>query len=129
MTKKHIPELKNVAPPIGPYNIAVGLDNVYFLSGQIPLLPETGKLVGDNLEVQTHQVMKNIKSILNELNLTMENIIKTTIFLVDMKHFPEVNEIYSSYFTEKFPARSTIAVAGLPKNALIEIECIVERIN
>ena len=116
--------VSNSAPAaIGPYTQAKKVDDFVFLSGQIPLDPTTGELVGDNITLQTKQVIKNISAILSEEGLSEKNIIKTTCFLAEMADFADFNSAYASYFTSK-PARSCLAVKDLPKGALVEIEVI-----
>jgi 2-iminobutanoate/2-iminopropanoate deaminase len=110
--------------PIGPYSLAVHVGNFTYCSGQIGISPETGELAGDSIEDQTSQILKNIEAILNQYNLTKEDIIKTTIFLKNIQDFNVFNTIYASYFMEHKPARSTVEVSNLPKGALIEIEII-----
>lgn len=108
--------------PIGPYSQAIVANGFLFASGQIAINPESNELNNDNLEDETHQVMRNIKALLLESGYEFEDIIKTTIFLSDMSLFAAVNEIYGSYFTtENFPARETVAVKGLPKGVNVEI--------
>lgn len=107
--------------PIGPYNQAVKAGNLLFVSGQIALIPGTSLTVTSSIEEETHQVMKNIKAILFAANATFSNVVKTTIFLSDMRFFGTVNEIYGSYFASDYPARETIAVKGLPKDVNVEI--------
>ena len=114
--------------PIGPYNQAVKAGNLLFVSGQIAIEPSSGNLIIENIEVETHRVMKNIAAILKEAGAGFHHIVKTTIFLSDMSLFTAVNEIYGSYFSPKagaelpvFPARETVAVKGLPKNVNVEI--------
>jgi len=112
---------------IGPYSQAVEASGTFvFCSGQIPLTPE-GVLIEGDIQAQTKQVMENIKGLLNSMGLGFGNIAKTTIFLSSMDHFGAVNEIYGSYFESEPPARSTVAVAGLPKNVDVEIEVICVR--
>lgn len=111
----------NAPAPIGPYSQAVLAGNFLFVSGQIPLSPVTGELVTDNIKAEARQVMENIKAILTEAGAGFANVIKTTIFLKDMQDFAQVNEVYGAYFTEAFPARETVQVAGLPKNVNVEI--------
>lgn len=112
----------NSAPaPIGPYSQAVKAGNILFISGQIALVPETGELKMSDIQEETHQVMQNIKSILQEAGLTFANIVKTTILLSDMSLFGDVNTIYGQYFDGDFPARETYAVKGLPKGVNVEI--------
>ena len=114
----------NAPAAIGPYSQAVESDNLLFISGQLGISPVTGEFPNNSIESQTEQVMKNIGAILESAGLNYSNIVKTTIFLINMSDFPKVNEIYKKYFSENFPARSTIQVAGLPKGGLIEIETI-----
>jgi len=124
MTKKIIYTEKAPAP-IGPYSQAVFAGNMLYTSGQVALNPTTMELVIDNIEVETKQVMENLKAVLEAAGLTFENVIKTTIFLTDMGDFAEVNAVYGSYFNEKTaPARETVEVAGLPKNVNIEISMV-----
>ncbi len=112
---------------IGPYSQAiVASGTMVFLSGSIPLTPE-GELVMDSIEAQTEQVCQNIKALLGAMGLGMENIVKTTIFLSSMDHFGTVNEVYGRHMASPPPARSTVAVAGLPKGVDVEIECIAVR--
>ena len=108
---------------IGPYSQAVRAGQWVFLSGQIPIAPETGN-VPDGIEAQTQQVLKNMSAILASVNLSTENVVKTTIFLKNMDDFATVNSIYASYFPANPPARSTVQIARLPKDVLIEIEAI-----
>lgn len=110
---------------IGPYSQAVITGNLLFSSGQIALDPETGVVVGETIEEQTEQVMKNLGVILEEAGLTYDNVVKTVCFLDDMGDFAAFNEIYGKYFTNK-PARSCVAVETLPKGVLCEVEVIAE---
>lgn len=109
---------------IGPYSQAVKSGNFIFASGQVPLDPVSGNIEENDIKKQTTRVMENIKGLLESENLTMANIIKTTCFLSDMANFAAFNEVYASYFTENPPARSTVAVKTLPKDALVEVEII-----
>ncbi len=114
----------NEAPEaIGPYSQAIEVNGFIYTSGQIALT-EKGIMAGEDIENQTHQVMKNLFYVLEAAGAHFKDVVKTTIFLVDMKDFEKVNKIYAHYFGEHKPARSTVAVKTLPKNALIEIECI-----
>lgn len=113
--------------PIGPYSQAIEANGLIFISGQIALDPSTGELVLDDIKTETTKVMENIKAILTEAGIDFSHIIKTTIFLKDMASFAQVNEVYGAYFTEKFPARETVAVAGLPKNVNVEISVTAVR--
>ena len=111
----------NCPAPIGPYSQATVANGFLFASGQIAINPENNELNIDSLEEETHQVMRNIKALLVEVEYEFEDIVKSTIFLSDMSLFAQVNEIYGSYFKEDFPARETIAVKGLPKGVNVEI--------
>lgn len=118
---KTIINTTNAPAPIGPYNQAVLAGGFLFLSGQIAINPASGELVQSSISEETHQVMRNIKSVLLEASYGLEDIIKTTIFLSDMDLFSAVNEVYGSYFESHFPARETVAVKGLPKGVNVEI--------
>lgn len=111
---------------IGPYSQAIQVDNLLFCSGQIPLCPDTEQIIGDTIHEQTKQVLKNIAGLLSDCGATLENIVKTTIFLKNISDFSEVNRIYENAFKSHKPARSTIEVSRLPKDVLIEIECIAK---
>ena len=111
----------NAPEPIGPYSQAIIAGNLVFVSGQIAINPSTNQLVLGDIKTETKQVMENIKAILTEAGIGFDHIVKTTIFLTDMQNFAQVNEVYGSYFTDQFPARETVAVAGLPKNVNVEI--------
>lgn len=109
---------------IGPYSQAMSSGGLVFLSGQIPLDPATGEMVGSgDVAAQTDRVCRNIGEVLKAAGLSFDKVVKTTIYLTDMASFQTVNEVYAGYFTGK-PARATVAVAGLPRGALVEIECI-----
>jgi 2-iminobutanoate/2-iminopropanoate deaminase len=119
---------KEAPAPIGPYSQAIDAGSFVFCSGQIPLDPVTGEIVGmSDVETQTKQVMKNIAAVLKEAKADFNQIVKTTIFLKNMGDFPKVNPIYGEYFKAPFPARSTVEVARLPKDVLVEIEVIIAR--
>ncbi|WP_257346690.1 RidA family protein [Pseudalkalibacillus decolorationis] len=109
---------------IGPYSQALKVNDFLFLSGQIPVEPQTNEIVEHDIKLQTQQVMKNMKAILENESLTFEHIVKTTIFIKDMNQFSSVNEEYGKFFGEHRPARSTVEVSRLPKDVLIEIEAI-----
>ena len=108
---------------IGPYSLAIVLNDVLFTSGQIPVNPATGEIAGDTIETQAEQVMKNLGAVLSEAGTSFENAVKTTCFLADMGDFAKFNEVYAKYFVNK-PARSCVAVKTLPKNVLCEVEVI-----
>ncbi len=111
--------------PIGPYNQAVLIGNTLYTSGQIPINPKTGELVSESIESETKQVMENMKAVLEAADMTFDNVVKSTIFIMDMNDFAKINSIYGSYFDEKTaPARETVQVAGLPKNVNVEISMI-----
>ncbi len=111
--------------PIGPYNQAVLVGNMLYTSGQIALNPITMELVLDNIETETKQVMENMKAVLEAANMTFENVIKTSIFIINMNDFGSINKIYGSYFVESIaPARETVQVAGLPRGVNVEISMI-----
>ena len=110
---------------IGPYSQAIKANGFLFISGQIPLTPN-GELVGDDIKTQTKQVLKNLKAILKEADLSLKDTVRTTIFLKNMDDFSVVNEIYAQAFKEHKPARSTIEISKLPKDVLIEIELIAK---
>lgn len=110
---------------IGPYSQAMISGNFVYTSGQIPLSPESGQIIGSTITEQTEQVLKNIKSLLEASGSSIDRVVKTTCFLADMNDFAAFNEVYAKYFTGK-PARSTVAVKQLPRSALVEIETIAE---
>ncbi|MBP1682420.1 MAG: yabJ 2 [Proteobacteria bacterium] len=115
----------NLAPQaIGPYSQARISGGYLFCSGQIPINPETGEVVAGGIEAQAKQVMENLKQILLAAEMNFDDVLKTTVFITNMDNFVAVNEIYGSYFTDKLPARSCVAVANLPKGVLVEIELI-----
>ena len=118
---KTIINTKKAPAPIGPYSQAVQAGNMLFISGQIAIDPSTEQVINGTVEDEAKRVMQNIEELLSAANYTFENVIKTSIFLSDMKHFAAVNEIYGSYFNSEFPARETVAVLGLPKNVNVEI--------
>ncbi len=109
---------------IGPYSQAIEFNNMIYTSGVIPVNPETNELVNGSIEEQAEQAIKNLAALLTEAGSSVDNVIKTTVFIKDMNDFAKVNEIYASYFTKDCPARSCVEVARLPKDVLIEIEAI-----
>lgn len=109
---------------IGPYTQAIRCGNIIYTSGQVPLDPATGEIVGSDVQTQTHQVLQNLQAVLNTAGTSLSNVIKTTVFLSTMNDFQAMNAIYATYFQGVAPARSTVAVAELPRKALVEIECI-----
>ena len=121
---KQIINTPNAPAPIGPYSQAIRAGSLLFVSGQVALKPGTNEIIKNDITEETHQVMLNIKSILTSSGMEFKNVIKTTIFLSDMAFFSQVNEVYAKYFEADFPARETVAVKGLPKNANVEISVI-----
>ena len=114
----------NAPAPIGPYNQAVLTGDTLFISGQICIDPPTGNLKNKDIQEETHQVMHNLKAILQQAAMDFSNVVKTNIFLTDMNNFSQVNEVYGSYFNKDFPARETVQVSKLPLNVNIEISVI-----
>ena len=119
--------MKKKIKPLGPYSQYILKNHILYSSGQIAICPETNDLIDTNIYEETHQIMKNIKEILTSEKLDFENIVKTTIFIVDMRCYQTVNEVYKSYFKNSFPARETVEVKGLPANANIEISFIAHK--
>lgn len=117
---------KDAPAPIGPYSQAVEAGGFLFCSGQIALDPTSGEVVSGGVPEQTRQVMKNIAAVLSAAGLGFDNVVKTTIYLTSMADFPAVNEVYGTYFKEAPPARSTVAVAGLPRGVNVEIEVLAQ---
>ena len=111
---------------IGPYSQAIRVNNLIFCSGQLPIDPATGALPDGGIEAQTRQSLANVKAILNEAGTDLAHVVKTTVFLSSMDDFAAMNAVYAEAFSAPFPARSAVAVKTLPKNALVEIECIAE---
>ena len=124
--KKQISTAKAPAA-IGPYSQAIEANGMVFVSGQLPVNPETGEFAEGGIKELTRQSLTNMKNILAEAGLGMENVVKTTVFLADMADFAAMNEVYASFFEGVAPARSAVTVKTLPKNALVEIECIAVR--
>ena len=109
---------------VGPYSQAIAVGNLLFCAGQIPLDPATNELVGTDVTAQTERVCQNIAAVLKANDMTFTNVVKTTVFLIDLANFAAMNAVYTKYFREPFPARSTIQVAGLPRGSQVEIEVI-----
>jgi 2-iminobutanoate/2-iminopropanoate deaminase len=125
MSKKVI--FTNDAPaPVGPYSQAIAVTGeLLFVAGQIPLNPKTGEIVGEgDISLQTRQVMSNIEAILKEAGTNWQNVVKTSVFLTDLANFVAMNQVYAEYFSDNPPARACVEVSRLPKNVLVEIECI-----
>jgi len=123
--RKQVILTENAPAPIGPYSQAVKAGQFIFVSGQIPIDPKTGELVSGDIAKETRQVMDNIEAILSAAYASWKDVVKTTIFLTNMNDFAAVNEVYASCFTSDFPARETVAVAGLPKGVRVEISVTV----
>jgi len=127
---KKIISTEKAPKAVGPYSQAVWANDLLFISGQIPIDPETGKFVSEDVQKQTKQVFNNLGAILQEAGLSFENIIKATVYLTDMNDFAKVNEVYASYFDKDYPARAAFQVVMLPLGAKVEIEAIaVKEIN
>jgi len=112
--------------PIGPYSQAIKTGSTLYVSGQIPLVPETGEMISDDIAKATDRVMKSIWAILNEAGMDFSNVVKCSIFVINLKDFPIINATYEKYFEYDAPARETIEVKALPKGAIVEISCIAE---
>ncbi|HEY3860905.1 MAG TPA: Rid family detoxifying hydrolase [Verrucomicrobiae bacterium] len=123
MNKKII-KPAGLPPAAGPYNHGVRIGDLLFCAGQIPVVPETGQLAAGNIQAQTERVLENIKAILKDQGLTPANVVKATVFMADLAHFADMNEAYGRFFGSDFPARTTVQVAALPRNAQVEIEVI-----
>lgn len=119
-------ESGNAPKAIGPYSQAILVDDTLYVSGNIPVNPKTGD-VADGIVNQSKQVFENMKAVLNEAGMGFENVVKTTAFLTDLSNFATFNEIYASYFVAPYPARSCVEVSKLPKNVLVEVECIAKK--
>lgn len=118
----------NMAPAaIGPYSQAIEVGNLVFTSGQLPINPTTGAFPEGGIKEQARQSLLNIQAILKEAGLTMNNVVKTTVFMTDMGDFADMNGVYAEFFSEPYPARSAVAVKTLPKGAMLEIEVVAER--
>jgi 2-iminobutanoate/2-iminopropanoate deaminase len=124
MSKKTIIKPSKSPAAVGPYNHAVRAGDLMFCAGQIPIDPATGSLISGDIKAQTERALQNVKAILDDQQMTFANVVKSTVFLTNLGDFAGMNEIYSKYFTNDFPARSTVQVAALPKGANVEIEVI-----
>src|ERR1700744_2209603 len=125
--EKKIIYTDNAPAPIGPYSQAVPFGTILFISGQIPLDSKTGNIVSDSIEAETRLVMENLAAILKEAGMDFSNVLKTSIFLMDMGQFGKVNEVYGTYFTSNPPARETVQVSGLPKGVNVEISMMAAK--
>jgi len=125
LTMKTILNTDNAPKAIGPYSQGINTGNLMFLSGQLPIVPSEGKIVAQDIEGQTKQSLENVKSILESAGCTMDNVVKTTVFLKNIADFGKMNEVYKGFFSEgNYPARSAFQVAALPQDALVEIEVV-----
>ncbi|MCL4272421.1 MAG: RidA family protein [Anaerolineales bacterium] len=122
--KKKIVQTDNAPKAIGPYSQAVRTDSMVFTAGQIALDPATMELIPGGVEEQTRQVLTNLRNVLEAAGTDLSHVVKTLVFLQDMRDFPKMNAVYAEFFGENPPARSTVAVAGLPKGGLVEIEAV-----
>lgn len=121
---KEIVATENAPGAIGPYSQAIKAGGMVFCSGQIPIDPATGEFVSQAVSEQTEQVLINLSEVLKAAGTSLDNVVKTTVFLADMSYFAEMNEVYSRFFSDNKPARATVQAAGLPRDAKVEIECI-----
>ena len=117
-------QTENAPAAIGPYSQAIKANGFVFVSGQIPIDPRTGEFVDGGIREQTEQVLKNLAAVLEASGTSLDQVVKTTVFLADMQDFASMNEIYSAFFHENPPARATVAAGGLPRNARVEIEAV-----
>lgn len=122
--EKKIIFTENAPKPIGPYNQAVLVGNTLYCSGQIALNPTTGEMIQDSIEAETNMVMKNVGEVLKAAGMDYSNIIKSSIFISDMNQFAQINQVYATYFKADFPARETVQVSSLPKDANVEISVV-----
>ncbi len=121
---KEIISTQKAPQAIGPYSQGIKTGNLVFTSGQIPLDPSTGEVVTGDIKAQAKQVLENLQAVLSEAGASLENVVKTTVFIADMNDFAAINQVYAEYFTSNFPARSCVQVARLPKDVGVEIEAI-----
>ena len=124
---KQIVVAEGSSPPIGPYSLGVWAGDLLFVSGQTPIDPATGVVASDNVTEQAHQTIKNVRAILEAAGLTLDNVVKATVFIKNMNDFAAVNDVYASYFQKPYPARSCVEVARLPRDVLVEIEVVASR--
>lgn len=126
MTRKHVESSKSPAA-IGPYSVAVWAGDLLYLSGQTPLDPVSGQLITGDVEAQTHRCFDNLEQVLKDAGLSMDHVIKCNVYLTDMANFPAMNGAYAKRFTTPYPARTTVAVKALPRDAQVEIELVARR--
>ena len=125
--EKIIINTSSAPSPIGPYSQAVQSGNLLFISGQICLDPTSGELMNKDIQQETHQVMHNLKAILQQAGMDFNSVVKTTIYITDMNYFAEINEVYGKYFNSDFPARETVQISALPKFVNVEISMIAAK--
>ncbi|MFN2176873.1 MAG: RidA family protein [Anaerolineales bacterium] len=124
MSKKEVVISQNAPGAIGPYSVGIKWGDFVFMSGQLGIDPGTGEIVEGGIQAETKQALKNLQAILKDSGMSLDNVVKTTVFLNDINDFLKMNEVYSEFFTADFPARSAVQVAALPKGGLVEIEAI-----
>ena len=124
---KQVIQTNNVPQAIGPYSQAIMAGDTLYVSGQIPVVPATGAIVSDKVEDQARQVMENVKAVMEAAGLTLDHVVKTSVFIKNMDDFGTINAVYSQYFKENCPARACVEVARLPKDVLLEMEAIAVR--
>ena len=124
---KQVIQTNNAPQAIGPYSQAIMAGDTLYVSGQIPVVPATGAIVSDKVEDQARQVMENVKAVVEAAGLTLDHVVKTSVFIKNMDDFGTINAVYSQYFKENCPARACVEVARLPKDVLLEMEAIVVR--
>lgn len=122
--EKHPIHTEKAPAAIGPYSQAIRAGHTIFTSGQIPIDPKTGLVAGDDIETQTRQVLSNLRAVLEAAGAGLPGVVKTTVFIKDMNDFTRFNEVYAGFFSEPYPARSTVEVARLPRDVLVEIEAV-----
>jgi len=122
--KKRIVKTDKAPQPIGPYSAGVKTGKWVFTAGQIGIDPQTGEIVEGGIEAETRQVLTNLKNLLEEAGASLDQVVKTTVFLRDMEEFPRMNQVYAEFFDKDYPARSTVQVAALPRGAAVEIEAV-----
>ena len=126
MPRKHVESTRGPAA-LGPYSAAVWAGDLLYLSGQTPVDPKTGELISGDVEAQTHRAFDNLEAVLGDAGLTMDHVIKCNVYLTDMANFAAMNAAYGKRFAKPYPARTTVAVRALPRNALVEVEMIARR--
>ncbi len=123
-SKREVVTCENAPKAIGPYSVAIATDNLVFVSGQLGIDPASGAIVEGGIQAQTRTALTNLKSVLLSAGSSLENVVKTTVFLTDIAQFAEMNAVYAEFFTSDFPARSAIQVGALPKGGIVEVEAI-----